>query len=274
MQRDLGVPVEILPPDEVRSRWPFLFTEDLRGATFCAEDGYADPYSVAMAFAEAARALGISIEENTRVLEVKTGSGRVQGVRTTKGSVSAPVVVNTAGAWAAGLAASAGIELPVMPFRRQVYVTRRFDAVPKPLPLIIDQDSLFYFRGEGEGILMGMTDPDEPSSFNTHVDREFLESLIETAHHRAPLLAQAEILRGWGGLYAVTPDENPIIGRLGDLEGFFGAVGFSGHGFQHGPSVGRILSRLILSGNPGFDLSPFSYARFTDAAGPGEERTV
>ncbi len=273
-QQDLGVPVEILPPSEVRRRWPFLNTDDLQGGTYCAQDGHADPYSVAMAFAESARALGVSIEENTRVLAVKTGNGRVQGVRTTRGAVAAPIVVNTAGAWAAELAATAGIELPVMPFRRQVYVTRRFDAIPKPLPLIIDQDSLFYFRGEGRGILMGMTDPKEPSSFHTHVDRDFLESLIEAAYRRSPVLAQAEILRGWGGLYAITPDENPIIGSLGELDGFFGAVGFSGHGFQHGPSVGRILSELILTGKTGFDLNPFSYTRFTGQAGPGEERTV
>jgi len=273
-QKNLDVPVDVLPPNELRRRWPFLNTDDLQGGTFCAQDGYADPYSVAMAFAEAARALGVTITENTRVLEVLTGDGHIRGVRTTRGTVAAPIVVNTAGAWAAELAATAGVDLPVLPFRRQVYVTRRFDDIPGPLPLIIDQDSLFYFRGEGQGILMGMTDLKEPSSFNTHVDRDFLESLIEAAYRRAPLLAQAEILRGWAGLYAITPDENPIIGRLGELDGFFGAVGFSGHGFQHGPSVGRILSELILTGKTDFDLIPFSYTRFARQAGPGEKRTV
>jgi len=273
-QLELGVPVEVLSPHEIRERWPFLNTEGLQGGTFCAEDGYADPYSVAMAFAEAARSLGVSIQENTRVLEVRTGSGRVQGIRTSKGDVAAPIVINTAGAWAAELAATAEIRLPVKPYRRQVYVTRRFDDLPKPLPLIIDQDSLSYFRGEGEGVLMGQTDPDEPPSFHTHVDRSFLEHLIEAVVRRAPVLAQAEILRGWGGLYAVTPDENPIIGRLGELDGFYGAVGFSGHGFQHGPAVGRLLSELILSGDANFDLGPFTYCRFARPAGAGEKCTV
>jgi sarcosine oxidase subunit beta len=273
-QQELGVPVEALSPHTIQKRWPFLNTDDLQGGTSCAEDGYADPYSVAMAFAEAARTLGVSIQENAKALEVLTENGRVLGIRTTKGNVAAPIVINTAGAWAAELAATAEIRLPVKPYRRQVYVTRRFEGIPRPLPLIIDQDSLFYFRSEGEGILMGMTDPDEPSSFHTHVDRDFLENLIGAAIRRAPILTRAEILRGWGGLYAVTPDENPIIGQLGELDGFFGAVGFSGHGFQHGPAVARLLSELILTGKADFDLRPFSYARFTRPAGPGEKRTV
>ncbi len=273
-QQGLGVPVEVLTPHTIRERWPFLNTDGLRGGTFCPEDGYADPYSVAMAFAEAARSLGVSIQENTRVLEIRTGSGRVQGIRTSRGNITAPIVINAAGAWAAELSATAEVHLPVKPFRRQVYVTREFDSLPKPLPLIIDQDSLFYFRSEGAGILMGQTDPDEPSGFHTHVDRDFLEQLIEAAAYRAPLLAQAEILRGWGGLYAVTPDENPIIGRLGELEGFYGAVGFSGHGFQHGPAVGRLLSEIVLSGEVRFDLNPYLHSRFSRPTGSGEKRTV
>jgi sarcosine oxidase subunit beta len=274
LQREHGVPVDLLNPAEIAGRWPFLHTEDLRGGTYCAEDGYADPYSWAMAFAKTSRRLGVRIEENTPVLSIRTEGGRVQGVLTPQGSLWAPIVINAAGPWAGEVAAMAGLRIPVKPFRRQVYVTRRFGLLPDSIPLIIDQDTLFYFRREGGGVMLGMTDADEPSSFHTHVDRAFLERLIETATQRAPALAQAEILRGWGGLYAITPDENPIIGRLGDLEGFWGAVGFSGHGFQHGPAVGRILSDLILRGQTDFDCSPFVYDRFSGPLGPGEQRTV
>ena len=274
LQREHGVPVELLSRAEIAGRWPFLHTEDLQGATYCAEDGYADPYSWAMAFAKTARSLGVRIEENTPALSIKTEGGRVRGVHTSQGFLRAPVVINAAGPWAGEVGAMAGVRIPVKPFRRQVYVTRRFDLLPDSIPLIIDQDSLFYFRREGRGVMLGMTDPSEPSSFHTHVDRAFLERLIETAAWRAPSLAQAEILRGWGGLYAITPDENPIIGRLGGLEGFWGAVGFSGHGFQHGPAVGRVLSDLILRGRTDFDLSPFVFERFSGPTGPGEGRTV
>jgi sarcosine oxidase subunit beta len=135
-------------------------------------------------------------------------------------------------------------------------------------------DDLFYFRGEDPGIIMGMSDLEEPSSFHTHVDRDFLERVIEKAVHRAPLMEQAKVLRGWGGLYSVTPDENPIIGAVPGIKGLFTATGFSGHGFQHGPSVGRILSELILKGSTDFDLSPFAYNRFKKTGKRAEKRAV
>ena len=122
--------------------------------------------------------------------------------------------------------------------------------------------------------LTGMSDPQEPSSFKTHVDRDFLERLIKIALHRAPLLEQAEMLRGWAGLYAVTPDENPIIGPISGREGLYCAIGFSGHGFQHGPAVGYILSQLITKGKTSFDLSSFSHLRFKQKLTKAEKQAV
>lgn len=274
VQRDYDVPVEILSPKEVKRRWPYLNVSDLRGATFGLKDGYADPYFTAMGFANRARKLGVRIEERTKVVGIKVKEGRAQGVETTKGSLSAPVVVNVAGAWSGEVARMAGYDLPLKPYRRQVFVTKAFDVIPKPVPMIIDMDVSFCFRGEEPGILMGMSDPDEPPSFNTHVDWDFLEKVIEAAVHRAPLIEKAAILCGWGGLYAMTPDQNPIIGAMPGTEGFFCAVGFSGHGFQQGPAVGRILCDLICDGKTSFDLKPFSYDRFKDMKQQGERWVV
>ncbi len=274
VQHRYGVPTEALSPQEIHHRWPYLHTDDLLGGTYCANDGYVDPYDVAMAFSRAARRKGAVFLEKTEVLDIELKSDRVQGVITTQGHLATPLVINTAGAWAAQIARMAGLNLPIKPYRRQVYVTTAFDAIPRPIPLVIDQDSLFYFREDGPGILMGKTDAAEPSSFNTHTDREFLETLIETAAYRAPCLAEAEILRGWGGLYAITPDENPIIGPLSDHPGLYGAIGFSGHGFQHGPSVGRALSSLVLGKKMDLDLSAFRYDRFENLTNTGEKITV
>jgi len=274
VQRRCGVPVESLDPTEIHHRWPYLHAEDLLGGTFCAEDGYVDPTNVAMAFAQAARGLGAVFLEKTEVLDIVIHEDGVHTVKTAKGRLLTPVVVNTAGAWAAQIADMSGLSLPIKPYRRQVYVTAAFDAIPRPIPLVIDQDSLFYFREDGPGILLGKTDPAEPTSFNTHTDRDFLETLIETASYRAPLLTEAEILRGWAGLYAITPDENPIIGALSDREGLYGAIGFSGHGFQHGPAVGRALSRIILESKSDRDLSAFRHDRFDGLENPGEKITV
>lgn len=273
-QRRYNVPVEVLSPDEIKYRWPYLNVEDLRGGTFCPEDGYADPYMAAMGFANAARRLGVRIEEQTRVTGVRIEDGQVRGVETTRGPISAPVVIDVAGPWGAEVAAMAGYHLPVEPIRRQVFVTAAFDDIPKPVPMILDIEPAFYFRGEGPGILMGMSDPGEPPSFNTHTDYPFMEQVIDAAIHRAPILEESQINRGWGGLYAVTPDDNPIIGALPEARGFFCAIGFSGHGFQQAPTVGRILSELILDGETDFDLSPFAYDRFKHISSKGETRVV
>ncbi len=274
VQRRYNVPVEVLSPDEIKRRWPYLNVDDLQGGTFCPEDGYADPYMAAMGFANAARRLGVRIEEQTRVTAIHIEGGQVLGVETTGGAISAPVVVNVAGPWAGDVAQMAGFNLPVKPYRRQVFMTQAFDAIPKPVPMILDIEPAFYFRGEGPGVLMGMSDPEEPPSFRTHVDFAFLERVIEAAVHRAPLLEEAEILRGWGGLYTITPDDNPIIGRLPGVEGLYCAIGFSGHGFQQAPTVGRIISELILDGQTDFDLTPFAHDRFGKTTRKAETRVV
>jgi sarcosine oxidase subunit beta len=273
-QRQMNVPVEVLSPGEIKRRWPFLRVDDLKGGTFGPEDGYADPYLVAMGFADQARRLGVRMEEKTEVTGIRVKNGRVEGIETSGGSISTPVVVDVAGPWGGEVARMAGINLPVKPFRRQVFATSPFDAIPKPVPMVIDQDETFYFRGEEPNILMGMSDPDEPSSFHTHVDRDFMERVTEAAVFRAPILEKAGIIRGWGGLYTITPDDNPVIGAIPAVEGFICAIGFSGHGFQHGPAVGLILSELILDGHTEFDLKPFAYDRFDDIKKEGEKKVV
>jgi sarcosine oxidase subunit beta len=273
-QRQHEVSVEVLSPEDIKQQWPYLNVDDLKGGTFGPKDGYADPYLAAMGFANSARKLGVRIEEKTEVTAIRIKGGRVQGVETAKGSISAPAVVNVAGPWGGEVAKMAGLDLPVKPYRRQVFMTKSFDAIPKPVPMIIDQDVTFYFRGEEPGIIMGMSNPDEPSSFNLNVDRDFLEKVIEAAIRRAPLLEKAKFLRGWGGLYTITPDDNPIIGEAPDVEGIFSAIGFSGHGFQQAPAVGLILSQLIVDGQANFDLKPFAYDRFEKKEQQGEKRVV
>jgi len=262
IQQQYGVPVEILSPEEIRHRWPYLEVGNLMGGVFGPKDGYVDPYDVTMAIANKTRRLGIPILEKTEVIDIRLENERIRGIDTPQGFISAQNIVNVAGAWGGKLAKMAGVDLPVQPFRRQVFITKAFDTITRPVPMIIDQDTQFYIRGYAPGILMGMTDPEEPPSFHTHVDRNFMEKVAAAALERIPVLEQAEILRGWGGLYAMTPDENPIIGEIPGIKGFYCATGFSGHGFQHGPAVGRILSELILDGKTEFNLSPFAYDRF------------
>lgn len=274
IQHRYGVPVEVLSPKEVKQRWPYLEVENLKGGIFGSEDGYVDPYDVTMAIAKKTRKMGIPIHERTEVTDILLENGGIKGVETSQGFLPSEIIVNAAGAWGAQIAKMVGIDLPVEPYRRQVFITKAFDAIPRPVPMIIDQDTQFYIRGYAPGILMGMTDLDEPPSFHTHVDRNFMERVTAAALERVPVLEDAEILRGWAGLYAITPDENPIIGEIPGIKGFFCATGFSGHGFQHGPAVGRILSELILDGNSRFDISPFRFERFKECKKTSELITV
>jgi sarcosine oxidase subunit beta len=273
-QKQHNVPVETLLPNEIQKRWPYLNVTDLKGGTFCAEDGYADPYEVTMAMAKIAKQHGAAIFEETEVTGILRDGDKVKGVQTSRGDLAAPIVINAAGPWSGNIGRMAGRNYPVFPFRRQVFVTKAFKDVPRPIPLILDFDSLFYFREEGPSILMGKSDPEEPSSFNVSVDRKFMEAVIEAACHRAPILNSARIAKGWGGLYTITPDENPIIGEDPHIKGFYNAIGFSGHGFQHGPAVGQLLSNLILYESTEYDLTPFSSERFKTGSFSGEKRVV
>jgi len=217
----------------------------------------------------------VRICEETEALDIKVSEGKVRAVVTNAGEIATPVVVNVAGPWAAQVGRLAGLELPVRPYRRQVFVTAPFDELPKQIPMVIDFAPSFYFRREGASILMGMTDQEEPPSFNTNFDLAFLVKVAEKAAYRAPVLDRADFMRGWGGLYAITPDDNAIIGRdIGGVEGFYCAVGFSGHGFMQSPAVGRILAELITSGQTDFDLSPFQLERFKAEEMVGEKRVV
>jgi len=200
VQQRVGVPVRLLSPDEIGDMAPYLYLDDVVGGTFCPCDGYADPYSVAMGFARQARRLGVKICEETEALDVKVSNGKVKAVLTNQGEIATPAVVNVAGPWAAQVGRMAGLELPVVPYRRQVFVTAPFDELPKQIPMIIDFAPSFYFRREGASILMGMTDQEEPPSFNTNFDLAFLVKVAEKAAYRAPVLDRADFMRGWGGL--------------------------------------------------------------------------
>jgi sarcosine oxidase subunit beta len=275
VQQRVGVPVRLLSPQDIGELAPYLYLDDVLGGTFCPRDGYADPYSVAMGFAKQARRLGVKILQETEALDIKVSNEKVRAVLTNQGEIATPVVVNVAGPWAAQVGRMVGLELPAVPYRRQVFVTAPFDELPKQIPMIIDFAPSFYFRREGASILMGMTDHEEPPSFNTHFDLAFLVKVAEKAAYRAPILDRADFMRGWGGLYSITPDDNPIVGKdVGGVEGFYCAVGFSGHGFQQSPAVGRILADLITSDQTDLDLSPFQLGRFETGELTGESRAV
>jgi sarcosine oxidase subunit beta len=261
LQQRLGVPVQMVGTDDIRRLVPFVQLDGILGGTYCPTDGYAAPYEVTMGYAAAARRRGVAIHEQRPATAVLRWSGRVAGVETTSGPIHARVVVNAAGAFAGQIGEMAGVEVPVRPFRRQLFTTLPVpEFTPEP-PLTIDYHRNWYFRGELGGCLFSGP-KDEESTFNTNVDWEHLAESVEQAVVRLPLLAEAEIHRGWAGLYEISPDNNPILGPVPELEGFYVAGGHSGHGFQHGPIVGKLMAELILTGRTTIDIGALGIERF------------
>ncbi|OLZ10304.1 NAD(P)/FAD-dependent oxidoreductase [Sulfobacillus thermosulfidooxidans] len=264
MQQSLGVPVKCLAPQEVFYRFPYVKIPDLVGATFCPEDGVADPGAVLYGFAKRAMDLGVTIRLGEQVTGIMAHHDQIMGVTTTKGVITGPVVVNAAGPYASTIGQMAGVEIPVRPYRRSIYITTPFMDLPPMMPMTLDLETTSYLRREGDGILLGMSDPDEPSSYHTETDHQVLEKLIDTLLRWVPALNHAAILRGWAGLYEVSPDDSAIIGEVPGLSGFYCANGFSGHGFMHSPAAGRVIAELIAGEEPFVDIRPFLLARFTD----------
>jgi sarcosine oxidase subunit beta len=264
LQRSLGVDAELLSPAEAGALVPGIELEGVVGAAYGPGDGIADPSGLTQGYATLARTAGATLELGTEVETVVVDRGAVRGVRAGGEEVSAPVVVNAAGPWARLLAATAGIELPLEPIPRHVLVTGAFEGMPSRRTLVIDAVSSFYFHREGGGILMGMGSPSERPSFDTTSDERFVaEELLPTAVRVFPPIESASIEHSWVGLYEMTPDRHPIIGEAPGVRGFYLANGFSGHGFQHAPVVGKLLSELIVDGAAStVDVSGLGLERF------------
>jgi sarcosine oxidase, subunit beta len=264
LQRSMGVAVEVLAPEDAAELVPGISLEGMVGATFGPRDGIADPSGLTNGYVTLARRAGADLRTGVEVTAILAAGGRVKGVSTVEGEVDAPVVVNAAGAWAGGLAATAGVDLPLEPIPRQVVVTGDFPGRPERRTLVIDAGTTFYFHREGPGVLMGKGGVDERASFDTRVDERFIaEELLPTALGLFPPLEQAELRHRWAGLYEMTPDRHPIIGEAPSLPGLMLANGFSGHGFQHAPIVGKLLAELVVEGQVRtVDISSLSLARF------------
>jgi sarcosine oxidase subunit beta len=253
-------------PAEAQRMVPVLNVDDVLGCTFCPTDGIASPADVTSGYAAAARRLGARLKEGVAVTGIDVAGGRVQGVRTSAGDVATRLVFNCAGAWSASIGRMAGLEIPVLPYRRHIAVTSTFPAVPRNNPMTVDFQTSLYFHPEGDGVLIGMSDREEPPGYVEDVNWEFLEKMFAQAARRAPALSAAGVKTAWAGLYEVTPDHQAILGPMPELEGFWCAAGFSGHGFMQGPAAALLLTQVLLDQKSEIDISSFAFERFARGA--------
>jgi glycine/D-amino acid oxidase-like deaminating enzyme len=267
-QKSLGLKnVGMIANDELRKMYPQLRTDDVLGASFCPTDGFVDPYSAMTGFTACACENGARILRGTEVTGVDWESDSFR-LRTSKDDVSAPVVVNAAGPWAAEIAKMVNVDLPVSPLRRMLIPTEPFDAFPHTAPMIIDMSNGFHFRPEALGFLLAWNDPEENSfGYNIDFDSSFIEKVLTRAADRVPCFENLAVnaKRAWAGLYEMTPDHHAILGPVPEMPGFFLANGFSGHGVMHAPATGKILSDLILNGSTDIaDAHKLRLSRFAE----------
>lgn len=269
IQNELGVPTELLDPEETVEFVPELRPGLFERATYLGTDGFADPHLALQGFSQALPEVGAEIRTHTEVTNIIRSGDRINGVIANGERISADYVVNAAGPWARRVASMAGIDLPAAPRRRQVLIVEPEKPVPKSVPLTIDLDTGLYFRPEREGTaLVGghfnwQMDPDQdPVAYSKSTDMEWSVEALELAAEIAGYFGpETRMQDGWAGLYSVTPDHHPIIEETSP--GFVSAIGFSGHGFQHAPATGKIVTELVFDGAAStVEVSTLSSDRF------------
>ena len=262
----LAVPAKRLSGAEAKELFPEVRVDDVRFATFCAKDGYADPHSILQGYVARARERGVEFREGAPARAIDLAAGRVTTVRAGDERIACGTVVNAAGAWGAQVGAMVGLALPIQPLRRHIFVTGPVPGLDHEFPLTIEFASGLYFHRESGGVLLGMADPADPPRFDDSVNWDFLPTVVEHALSRLPVLEKATVKTGWAGFYEDTPDHHPILGPVEEVRGFICAAGFSGHGLMQAPAVGEVIAQVICGEPTSVDITPLRFERFAKGA--------
>jgi sarcosine oxidase subunit beta len=264
LQNHLGVQTELLSGEDIRAWLPMMRFEDAILGTFHQKDGLVDPNSVVAGYMNAAQKMAVRAFTGTGVTGIRVSHGNVEAVETTQGTVQTRMILNAAGPWSGEIGRMAGVEIPIVPIRRQMFTTNDLPEIPHDFPFVIDFGQALYFHRAGDGLLIGMSNPNQSPGFDQSVDEEFEYINLEAAMERMPLLEYSSRASHWAGLYEVTPDAHPIFGGC-ELNGFTICTGFSGHGFMHGPIAGKLMSEYIVDGKFSTqDVSMLDLARFKE----------
>ena len=265
MQRSLGLKVDILTPKQINDVVPILDVKGMRaiGATFCPTDGHANPFKTTFAYAKVAEKKGAKIYTHTTVVEIKTKNNTINEVKTDNGTIKTNIVVNAAGVESNNIAKMVGVDLPIVPFRKEIMATERL----KPMfeAMVISFKDGIYFSQQKEGqIVGGIPIPEERPGFKTIPTFTFIQHMSRTLTRYAPVLKHVNMLRHWTGFYDVTPDARPILGETEEVKGFIQCNGFSGHGFMISPMVSKLLCELIVDDKKPDVLESLNLSRFKD----------
>jgi sarcosine oxidase subunit beta len=248
-QRQAGLNIDWYDKEDLLKIVPGLKTDGLLGGTYSPEDGSASPMLSNCAFHKRAVELGVDFRFNERVTNIMRRKGKVVGVRTDKGGYATECVINAAGPWAKAVAQSGGQDAPVMPECHEAGITEPVQRFLRPMVVDIRYTPgvcNYYFHQIAMGQVIFCVHLERPKlGWDRRETSEFLTMAAPRVVGLMPKLANLKVRRTWRGLYPMTPDETPIVGRSRTLEGYISAVGTCGWGYMLGPGLGALLSRLV-----------------------------
>jgi sarcosine oxidase subunit beta len=264
LQQSLGVDVSLLTLDDLERGWPWIQSDGIHVAAWCPTDAIFDQVRFIDLLAARVRDQGIEIREGVTVTRLLKDGERVVGVETSEGPIHAGTTILAAGVWSPLLSATVGLDLPVVPRRRAIYLTEQTGGLPSRMPFVADFDRGEYIRRDGERIRISGgfagTDPwdDSFDLANGAADTAWVGDLF-------PALRDAPLAGGWAGLVELTPDHHPLLGAVPGYDGLVIATGFSGHGVMHAPVTGTLIAELLLDGQATtLDIAPLSPLRFAE----------
>lgn len=267
----LGVRTWEISVEDAAQELPGLNTEGIARVAFEPDSGYADPHGMTSAFAAKAKTNGAQVYLQTPAHDIKLSHGRVSAVVTEQGEISTPIVVNAAGPWAKAVGNWVGLDLPLEITREPEVVVRQPADMPPLRRAVSNMVDRTYWRPETPGMLLAGTghpkenEPADPDNYSRDVERHFVEDIVQRLSHRLPAMEQAMLVKGWTGLYTVTPDWNMIVDKSPDVDGLYLAVGGSGHSFKIAPAIGLCLAEMIADGKAStVDITPLRASRFDE----------
>jgi sarcosine oxidase subunit beta len=264
LQKAQGVDaVKRLSPEEILAIHPDLNISDVLGGNFSPEDGLVDPGDIVNGLDTSLRRMKIPIFTDTEVTEIESTGDFSHKVKTTLGVIYAERLLVATGAWSGEFGLRCGLEIPVEPYRRSLYISGPLPWFPKKSPFTFDVVTGTQFKPESSGIVFLKINPDEKPGFNEEADWDWLEHIIPDLIHVMPRLEEAEVIDAWGGMYAMSPDHSAILGPLPGEKGRYVATGFSGHGLMHSPAVGCAMAEYLMDGATStLDVSDYTIERF------------
>ncbi|NUP05197.1 MAG: FAD-binding oxidoreductase [Polyangiaceae bacterium] len=247
VQNECGHPTRMLSPAEARKIVPELDTTGVVATSYNANDAVVFPWPFVWGYAKGAESHGVRIRTFTCVTGFETKGKRITAVVTDKGRIETNRVVNACGAWSPQIAKMLGVALPNWPHRHEICSSEPLK--PWLTPLVADLSNGLYFSQSTRGeIVGGISNHDVPEGIDMESSKKFLSLYAKALVKTVPVLGSVKVLRQWAGCYDLTPDQNPIVGQVDEIEEFYQVSGFMGHGFMMAPVIGRLLAQHIAEG--------------------------